>query len=324
MSFQTNSLTPELPWSTNPQEERQFRRILALLLILLLSAMIIIPLVKIPELKREQTEQVPQQVARFIVEHQTISPPKQPSPPLPAKPNDLNQKKAQTKASTKKQGKARKLEQPNAREVAQKHISYFSSSLAEISALPVVPQTLKVVTATESQNTSDIYSGSLNTGTMSTRIHAGSGSLTIAKASEIGAPQALSNAPLQRASKTLGPSKQGAETTNSTTAKKAERNKRIVRSRENIQKVFDTNKGAIYAIYNRALRSNPDLEGKVIFKLVISPEGKVIQCEIGSSDLRAPRLEQKLMARIKLFNFGAIKNVEVWRDSFYLDFIPAP
>ena len=315
MSFQTDSLTPELPWSSNPRDAQRFRRILALLLTLLLLAMIIIPLVQVPELERESIEKVPQQVARFIVEHQTIAPPKLPSPPAPVKPKELDQKKTPTKARAKKQHKS---EQLSAKEVAQKHISSFSSSLAQISALPAVPKTLKIITSSSPQKTSDIASGSLNTGKMSTRIHAGSSTLTIAKASKMGTPQALSSAPLQRASTSLGPNKQG------TAAKKDERDKRIRRSRENIQKIFDSNKGAIYAIYNRALRSNPDLEGKVVFKLVISPNGKVTQCEIGSSNLNAPKLERKLVARIKLFEFGAIENVEVWRDSFYLDFIPAP
>jgi len=105
---------------------------------------------------------------------------------------------------------------------------------------------------------------------------------------------------------------------------KQKHDKRIQRSRENIQQVFDKNKGAIYAIYNRALRSNPDLEGKVVFKLSISQEGKVTQCEIYSSDLKASKLERKLVSRIKLFDFGVIKNAETWNDSFYLDFIPSP
>lgn len=321
MSFQTDSLTPELPWSSNPRDAQRFRRILALLLIVLLLAMIIIPLVQVPELKRESIEKVPQQVARFIVEHQTIAPPKLPSPPAPVKPKELDQKKTPTKARAKKQHKSKQL---SAKEVAQKHISSFSSSLAQISALPAVPKTLKIVTSSNPQSTPDIASGSLNTGKMSTRIHAGSSTLTIAKASNMGTPQALSSTPLQRASTNLGPDRQGMAAKNSAAAKKDKRDKRIRRSRENIQKIFDSNKGAIYAIYNRALRSNPDLEGKVVFNLVISPNGKVTQCEIGSSNLSAPKLERKLVARIKLFEFGAIENVEVWRDSFYLDFIPAP
>jgi hypothetical protein len=35
------------------------------------------------------------------------------------------------------------------------------------------------------------------------------------------------------------------------------------RSREEIELVFDKNKGAIFALYNRALRADPTLEGKL-------------------------------------------------------------
>ena len=38
------------------------------------------------------------------------------------------------------------------------------------------------------------------------------------------------------------------------------------RSREEIERVFDKNKGAIFALYNRALRRDPTLPGKVSLK----------------------------------------------------------
>jgi len=45
------------------------------------------------------------------------------------------------------------------------------------------------------------------------------------------------------------------------------------RSREEIELVFDKNKGAIYAIYNRALRDNPALQGKLVLELTIATLG---------------------------------------------------
>ena len=324
MSVHKHSITPELPWSSNHQQEKRFYRILASLLFLLLLAIIIIPFVRVPQLERSSLEKVPNQVARFILEKQEITPPKAMPVPKARKTAKPSQKKSTTKARAKEQGKPLNPTQRNAQEVAQKHISSFSSSLAKINdSLPVVPQTVQIISSKQASGTQSIDTGKLNTGLISTRIHAGGGTITIAKSSKISAPKALSSAPMKRVSRTLGLEKPGTEIQKETSALKSERKKQIKRSRENIQSVFDKNKGAIYAIYNRGLRNNPDLEGKVVFQLSISPGGKVTQCEISSSDLNSPKLERKLIARIKLFAFGEVKDVDVWRDTFYLDFIPS-
>ncbi|MGZ5250139.1 MAG: TonB family protein [Caldimonas sp.] len=94
------------------------------------------------------------------------------------------------------------------------------------------------------------------------------------------------------------------------------------RSIEDVRLVFERNKGAIYAIYNRALREEPGLQGKVVLKLVIAPEGNVIDVRIESSDLKTPELEAKLLARIRQFDFGA-KDVNQMVVSYPVDFLPS-
>ncbi len=94
------------------------------------------------------------------------------------------------------------------------------------------------------------------------------------------------------------------------------------RSREEIERVFDLNKGAIYTLYNRALRQNPALEGKVVLRLTISPDGRVTFCEVVSSELNDPELEQKLVQRVLLLQFEA-KDVESITTTKPIDFFPA-
>jgi len=94
------------------------------------------------------------------------------------------------------------------------------------------------------------------------------------------------------------------------------------RSIEDVRLVFERNKGSIYAIYNRALREEPGLQGKVVLKLSISPEGQVTDVRIESSDLKAPELEAKLLARIRQFDFGA-KDVNQMIVSYPVDFLPS-
>ncbi len=94
------------------------------------------------------------------------------------------------------------------------------------------------------------------------------------------------------------------------------------RSIEDIKLVFERNKGAIYAIYNRALREDPGLQGKVVLKLTIAPSGAVLECRIESSELRTPELESKLLARIRQFDFGA-KDVDQMIVTWPVDFLPS-
>ena len=94
------------------------------------------------------------------------------------------------------------------------------------------------------------------------------------------------------------------------------------RSIEEIKLVFERNKGAIYAIYNRALREEPGLQGKVVLELKIAPAGNVIDCKIISSELKTPELEAKLLARIRQFDFGT-KDVDQMIVTWPVDFLPS-
>ena len=76
------------------------------------------------------------------------------------------------------------------------------------------------------------------------------------------------------------------------------------RSLEEIQLVFDRNKSALISLYNRARREMADMQGKMVVRLTIEPDGSVSACTMVSSELGNPELERKILARIQLFNFG--------------------
>jgi TonB family protein len=97
---------------------------------------------------------------------------------------------------------------------------------------------------------------------------------------------------------------------------------RPVRSIEDIKLVFERQKGAIYALYNRALRDDPALQGKVVLELKIAPGGQVTELRIVSSELKSEDLERKLLARIRQFDFGA-KDVDALVLTWPVDFLPS-
>src|SRR5262249_55030330 len=55
---------------------------------------------------------------------------------------------------------------------------------------------------------------------------------------------------------------------------------KAARSREEIELVFDKNKGAIYALYSRALRDQPELQGKMVLEFTVAPSGEVTMCRV--------------------------------------------
>ena len=68
--------------------------------------------------------------------------------------------------------------------------------------------------------------------------------------------------------------------------------------------VFDRSKGAIYALYARALRDQPKLSGKIVFEIDIDAAGVATACRVKSSQLKAPDFERKLCERIKSIRFS--------------------
>ena len=97
---------------------------------------------------------------------------------------------------------------------------------------------------------------------------------------------------------------------------------KLSRSREEIEMVFDQNKSAIYALYSRALRRDPTLQGKLVLRLTIEPSGVVSACDVVSSDLVDQELLEKLVARVRMFRFPE-KDVSTVTTTKPIDFFPA-
>lgn len=95
------------------------------------------------------------------------------------------------------------------------------------------------------------------------------------------------------------------------------------RTDEEIQIVFDRHKSALYRIYNRQLRNDPSLRGKMVLELVIEPDGSVSSCRVKSTDMDSPALSSGIVSRVKLFNFGAKEGVPTTKILYPIDFLPA-
>ena len=94
------------------------------------------------------------------------------------------------------------------------------------------------------------------------------------------------------------------------------------RTDEEIQIVFDRYKATLYRIYNKELRKDPTLRGKLLLRLTIEPGGEVSFCRAESTDLASSELVAKIVDRVKRFNFGK-KDVAKVTILYPIDFLPA-
>jgi protein TonB len=287
----------ELPWSPSEEMERRYRVILRNLVIAFAIIAVIIPF--LPRRERVvNTESLPERVVQLVQE-----PPPPPPPPPPPKPEKPLEKAPVT---------AKPVPPVDARVKAAK--SGLLASMDDLAALRDInldklaknqPKTTDpgdVTEVTRSLITSKAggTSGGISAPT-SSGLAAGGGSLNGIRTAEIKNP-------------TLATGNQG--TTRAGGSGKASR------SADEIALVFTRNKGAIDAMYARALRDNPALQGKVVIELTIAPSGDITAARVISSDLNDPEFESKLLARVRLFKFEA-KDVATLTATKPIDFFPA-
>jgi periplasmic protein TonB len=293
----------ELPWEGDEEAQARFQRILRIGLALLLALAILLVLLPTPRTPPGAAA-VPPQLARVMIEEQPKPPPPPPKPevkpppvvkPVPT-PVPQVDRVAQARLKAEKAG-----------------IEQFKDQLADLrEKTPIDEGQTKNLTgavgadshAERSMITAKVGTASSGiTSTSSRGFGSGAGSLTGHETATVTSAIAHS-----------GLDNRGATRTGSSG--------KAARSREEIELVFDKNKGAIYNLYARALRDHPELQGKVVLELTIAPSGEVTMCRIVSSELHNEDLESKIIARVKAYRFEP-KDVEIITTTKPIDFFPA-
>ncbi len=318
--------TAQLPWSTLDKDERRFYLITAIVLLIALLLGTIVPVIDLPEKERFKKQTLPPRLARLILEQKKAPPPK----PKP-KPKVVEEKKPEPKKEKPKEAKkpepekkpepqvAKQKPPPSSTEQARKKAASsgllaFADQLADLREEPAVPSTAGIQKrATTGQKATAATRSIITSGAAQ-----GSGGINTAALSRDTGGQGLGGRTTTQVSSRAAQAKQAQNASSKGTGKNHKGN----RTREEIQTVFDQNKGAVYALYNRALRKDPTLRGKVVLELTIAPDGRVTKCRVVSSELNDEALERKLVSRIKLFKFAA-KDVDTAIVSYPIDFLPS-
>src|SRR5580700_7429773 len=223
----------DLPWEGDPESSARFRRILRVLLIVFVVLGILFPLLPTP--KRAAFEDVPQRLVHMMLEEK----PKPPPPPPPPKPQE--QPKIEPKVALKPPPVDPRQ---RAHEKAQKQLNQVKDELADLrDVMDLTPLETKNLSgavgadahAERSLITSKVGvgSGGITSANSSRGFGTGAGSLTGVSTTSVSSTIAAGSANAR------GPTRSGSSG-------------KASRSREEIELVFDRNKGAIYALYSRA------------------------------------------------------------------------
>jgi len=65
------------------------------------------------------------------------------------------------------------------------------------------------------------------------------------------------------------------------------------------------------------------LQGKMVLRLTIEPDGSVSMCMLQSTDMNAPDLATQVVNRVRTINFGAKEGVQAVTITYPIDFLPA-
>jgi protein TonB len=305
----------DLPWSSDSGQDRKFQRLLGITFLIVLVLGLIWPFLPTPEPDPYEIEEIPPRIARLLLEEKPLPPP--PPPPQPEE-EEPEPDEAEPEKVVETEPEPEPVPEPEvdltevAREQAQAALMPFAEDLADL-----VDQELLDKVADNRELSASVGEAARNERSMITsKVGTASGGINTADMSRnTGGSGIAGRSTTQVKSPVAGIGPAGGASRTGTSGKAS-------RSREEIELVFDKNKGAIFALYNRALRNDPSLEGKVVLRLTIAPNGQITLCEIVSSELGDPDLENKLVQRIKLFRFEA-KDVEAITTTKPIDFFPA-
>lgn len=316
----SHSLT--LPWSISAEDERRFRKVLSITLALTVALGIALPWLPIFEKPVEEQAELPPRVAKLIFEKQVEPKPASKPKPVEKKPEpepEPEAKKEPRSEPKKTPPKVAKKPQPKKQppvdtvEQARKKASTAGLLALQDSLADLREQNVDSLKGGQRLSDSGTTARKTERALVTSKVGAGSRGINTATMSRDTGSTHL-------AARTATEVKSGIVKTSLNRKTKTART--AGRSQEDIQIVFDRNKGAIFNIYNRALRKDPSLTGKVVFRLTIAPSGKVTGISVVSSELGNPALEKKLLSRIKLINFGA-KPVDAVTLTYPIDFLPA-
>lgn len=283
-----------MPWNNKGKDEKRFKKYLFLALLYSILFILVIPYIQLPIPDKDEVVEIPERIAQFIKK-------KQPKP-KEKKQSQLAEKKPSPEEKTEARKKAAKTGL-----LAFKN--NFADLMDDVSEANLGANAKLSDQGSQAKSTSRSLvlaqaqsgSGGINSSSLSRDVGGAGGKIGSVKFSRVTSEIGTAAAGDRQLSSGPGPS----------------------RTDEEIQIVFDRYKSALYRIYNRELRKNPTLRGKMVLRITILPNGTVSKAKVESTDLDSENLSAKIVERVKSFNFGAKKDVPTITILYPIVFLPA-
>jgi TonB family protein len=299
----------ELPWSPTEEVEQRFRKVVRNCLIGFAALIAVMTLLPLPDQSQQNAPELPDRVVQLILEQ------RKPPPPVP-KVVEPEKKVEEPKPVEKAEVKPEPKPEPDRAELARKQAN---KALAVFDELAALRDNSAVNKAQQNQTLTNAVAATRSERSMITAAAGkGSGGINNAALSRGygGSTGELAGHSTAQVTSGIGTN------ANQPEIQRGAGNKKGSRNVSDVLQILDSNKGAIFALYTRALRSTPELMGKVVLKLVIAADGAVTSCQIVSSELNNPELEGKLVARIRSIRFPA-QDVGTAEVTYPIEFFPA-
>lgn len=293
-------------WDLDREQERRFRRLWIALLAVGVVLGVVFALVRLPDRSLQAQQVIPPRLARIVIERELPPPP----PPPPPQPVEELPPSEQVRPEVVAPQPEQRQEQARRRAEAQlANVRDELASIREAMAAPAAGETRNLTGAVGAESRAE---RSLITS------RAGTGSSGVVSADTSrgfgGGAGTLSDHTTGAVESTVASVAATGSVSRGSSGKPG-------RSAEEIEQEFDRNKGAIYALYIRALREQADLQGKVVLEFTIAPEGNVTGCRVVSSELGHPELESRICTRVRGFRFPA-RDVAAVTTTKPIDFFP--
>jgi hypothetical protein len=323
--------SPELPWSDSKQEHL-FNKVLIALLMLTLVLGVLVPNITLPELKRENLEKLPPQLAKVIKRKKEAPKPKpivakvekklekqiekkiEPKKvePIKAKPKVVisaqPKPKAKPKVVSKKERTPERIKA--AKEKAQKLISNFSNDLMDM------------------KNMVDMSALTVSSSTLT---NAGAAATEVGSVVDQAAVDRIGGIDETKLTRATGAEKLATAQRDTTEVKGVAKEAMIEavadtkvagmsRTQMQIRRVFEQNKSRFDRIYRKALRSNPVLQGTVTLGIEVAASGEVSDCNVMSSDLQDVKVIKRITMTCKMLAFDAANKTD--KFEYPLTFAP--
>ncbi len=307
------------------KQDKKFTTILAVLFTLYFIISVIVPFLEQVKVPRAVKEQVPVQLARIILKEKKL--------PLPEKPKEkvIEEKKIEEKPEDlpKEMKKEKVKDEPikppaplsieKRRDLAKQKAktSGLAAMKDELFAMreafevvPVAQTTLSKEKSSETKIKRKLLAGEVNKQ---------STALSAKKTSQVVNSDELSSRNTQQVRLSEEEVLAG---TDVIVEERLAASNSGQRSEMSLRRTLEANKSRLYARYNRALRKDPFLQGKVLFEIEIQPNGKISKVNIKSSELNNAKLERQLLMILRSITFPA-ENVATMVTIWAIDFLPS-